>query len=69
VLCEKIKLQLPNFHFLESAVGSDPDQRDYNVSNKKIEATGFIPSFSLDSGISELIKGLVMLRNRVYSNV
>jgi nucleoside-diphosphate-sugar epimerase len=68
-LCEKIKLQLPNFQFLESSIGSDPDQRDYNVSNEKIEATGFAPEFSLDAGISELIKGLVMLRNRVYSNI
>jgi nucleoside-diphosphate-sugar epimerase len=34
----------------------DPDQRDYFVSNKKIEKTGFRPSISLDSGIIEMIQ-------------
>ena len=34
----------------------DPDQRDYFVSNKKIEKTGFRPSISLDSGIVEMIQ-------------
>ena len=40
-LCERIQQQLPKFVFLESQVGKDPDQRDYIVSNEKIEAIGF----------------------------
>lgn len=68
-LCEKIKAQCPQFVFVEAPVGKDPDQRDYIVSNAKIEATGFKPQFSLDRGIRELIKGFTMLKNSVYSNV
>jgi nucleoside-diphosphate-sugar epimerase len=68
-LCERIQKQLPKFVFLESQVGKDPDQRDYIVSNAKIEATGFSTQHSLDAGISELIKGYAMIRNARYSNV
>ena len=68
-LCERIQAQLPKFVFLESPVGKDPDQRDYIVSNDKIEATGFRTQHSLDDGIGELIKGYAMIRNARYSNV
>jgi nucleoside-diphosphate-sugar epimerase len=68
-LCDRIKKQLPRFTYLEAAVGEDPDKRDYIVSNAKIEGTGFMPAFSLDAGITELIKGYRMLRNTVYGNV
>jgi nucleoside-diphosphate-sugar epimerase len=68
-LCERIKKQVPRFVYLEAAVGEDPDKRDYIVSNAKIEGTGFRPLFSLDAGITELIKGYRMLRNSVYGNV
>jgi nucleoside-diphosphate-sugar epimerase len=68
-LCEHIRQQLPEFVFLESQVGKDPDQRDYIVSTEKIERTGFKPRFSLDDGIRELIKGYAMIRAGKYSNV
>jgi nucleoside-diphosphate-sugar epimerase len=68
-LCERIKRQVPRFVYLEAAVGEDPDKRDYIVSNAKIEGTGFQPAFSLDDGITELIKGYRMLRNTVYGNI
>lgn len=68
-LCEHIQKQLPNFVFIEAQVGKDPDQRNYIVSNAKIEATGFKPAFSLDAGIVELIKGYAMIRNMRYGNV
>jgi nucleoside-diphosphate-sugar epimerase len=68
-LCNRIKLQIPDFSILESEIGTDPDQRDYIVSNKKIEATGYYPKISLDIGITELIKGFKMLQNSRYSNI
>lgn len=68
-LCEHIQKQLPKFLFIEEAVGKDPDQRNYIVSNEKIEATGFKPKFSLDHGVCELIKGYTMIKNTRYGNV
>lgn len=68
-LCEKIKQQCPDFVVIDAPVGVDPDQRNYIVSNAKIEATGFKPQVSLDAGIAELIKGYTMAKNTLYSNV
>jgi nucleoside-diphosphate-sugar epimerase len=68
-LCERIQRHVPAFVYLESNVGTDPDKRDYVVSNDKIEATGYRTAFSLDDGIRELIKGCAMLRGGPYANV
>ncbi len=67
-LCAKIKEQIPNLVYMESAVGEDPDKRDYIISNEKIEKTCFKPKYSLEVGIKELIKGYMILRNKQYSN-
>jgi nucleoside-diphosphate-sugar epimerase len=67
-LCAKIAQIVPEFVFMESAIGKDPDQRDYIVSNAKIEATGFLSEWSLERGIRELIKGYAMLRVKRFSN-
>jgi nucleoside-diphosphate-sugar epimerase len=68
-LCEEIKKFVPEFVFLESQVGKDPDKRDYIVSNEKIEKKGYKPIISLGEGIQELIKGYKILINSKYSNV
>ena len=68
-LCEHIQKQVPDFVFLDAPVGKDPDQRNYIVSNAKIEATGFKPMYSLDMGIGDLIKGYTMIKNTRYGNV
>ncbi|HWV46328.1 MAG TPA: SDR family oxidoreductase [Nitrospira sp.] len=68
-LCEHIQKQVPDFVFLDAPVGKDPDQRNYIVSNAKIEATGFKPMYSLDAGISDLVKGYTMIKNTCYGNV
>lgn len=68
-LCAAIQKQLPEFVFMDAQVGKDPDQRNYIVSNAKLESTGFKTAYSLDFGIGELIKGFRMVRNSLYGNV
>ena len=68
-LCAEIRKQVPNFVFLEAPIGEDPDKRDYIVSNEKVEKTGWRPDWSLQKGISELIRGYRMIRNSRYANV
>jgi len=68
-LCQVIQRQVPDFKFIDAPIGKDPDQRNYVVSNAKIEATGYQTSVSLDQGISELIKGYCMIKNSRYGNV
>jgi nucleoside-diphosphate-sugar epimerase len=68
-LCVEIKKIIPNFTFLEAALGKDPDQRNYIVSNKKIEKLGFKPSISLSSGLQELAKGLRMFNHKPHANI
>ena len=68
-LCEAIQVHIPDFTYFEHKIGKDPDQRNYIVSNEKIEKTGFKPEVTLDYGIRDLIKGYKMIRNNKYGNV
>ena len=68
-LCQEIKKQVPTFYFIEAEIGEDPDQRNYIVSNAKIERTGFRPLISLSAGIAELIKGYQVVRRHGYAHV
>jgi nucleoside-diphosphate-sugar epimerase len=68
-LCEAIKRHVPDFTFLEAPLAKDPDQRNYIVSNAKIEGAGMKATVSLSDGISELIKGMGMFSTANYSNI
>ena len=68
-LCQEIKKIVLDFLFLEAPLGKDPDQRNYIVSNKKIEALGFSPGVSLQEGLNELVKGLKMFNHKPFTNV
>jgi nucleoside-diphosphate-sugar epimerase len=54
---------------VEGDIKKDPDQRNYIVSNEKLEATGWAPYHTLDDGVEELIKGYTYLKNNIYGNV
>lgn len=68
-LCQEIKMQIPDFYFVEATIGEDPDKRDYIVSNDKIEKTGFKPDVSLAKGIGELIKAYKIIKRNQYANI
>jgi nucleoside-diphosphate-sugar epimerase len=68
-LCREIQSILSSFTFLEAPLGKDPDQRNYVVSNEKIEKFGFKPSVSLGNGLHELVKGLNMFNHKPFTNI
>ena len=49
----------------------DPDKRNYIVSNEKIEKTGWVPYYTLDEGIQELIKAYTIIKhnNNKFTNL
>jgi nucleoside-diphosphate-sugar epimerase len=55
-LALKIKQYIPDFSIQIDEIAQDPDKRDYIVSNKKLEDTGWQAHYSLDDAIQELIK-------------
>jgi len=67
-LCEAIKAQ-QNFFFVEAQYATDPDARNYVVSDAKLQATGYRPAWTLEMGIAELLKGYRMMTNTVHGNV
>jgi len=68
-LCLEIKKQAPDFTIMEAPIGKDPDQRNYIVSNAKIEATGYQPQVSIQRAIAELIRGYQIIRRNQHANV
>ena len=58
MLAKKIKKQFKEVKISIIRNRKDPDQRDYFVSNKKIEKKGFKPIISLEEGIAELLNVL-----------
>jgi nucleoside-diphosphate-sugar epimerase len=54
-LSKKIKKHVNNLKILITQNRTDPDKRNYIVSNKKILSTGWKPKVDLDMGIKELL--------------
>ncbi len=68
-LALKIKEQVPNFYLHFSDVRSDPDKRNYLVSNQRLREAGFEAKRSLEEGISELVKGYRMMERASFKNI
>lgn len=60
-LALKIKAHVPRLYLHSAAVGSDPDKRNYVVSNQRLREAGFEARRSLDEGIQELLRGYRMI--------
>lgn len=67
-LCELIRKQVPDFQTFFAEIGSDPDKRNYIISNRKIISASFKFNYSLETGISELIKGYEAFRDYRFRN-
>ena len=68
-LCIAIQKQIPEFTFLDAPLAKDPDQRNYIVSNEKLEKQGMKAKVGLAEGITELIKGMGMFKQYPFSNL
>ena len=71
-LAEKIKTYFPKLVIIENEFSSDFDNRNYIVSNDKLESQGWKPSYTLDDGIQELIdvyKMVIPYNNRNFTNL
>jgi nucleoside-diphosphate-sugar epimerase len=68
-LALKVKEHVPSLFIHFSEIGSDPDKRNYLVSNQRLREAGFEAKRSLDDGIKELLKGCRMLPRNVFKNV
>lgn len=67
-LAIKVRAHVPRFYIHFSEVGSDPDKRNYVVSNQRLREAGFEASRTLDDGIVELLKAYRMLRKTSFGN-
>ena len=65
----KIKEYVPGFYLHFSEIASDPDKRNYIVSNQRLRQAGFEAQRTLDDGIQELIKGYSMMPRPYLGNV
>ena len=71
-LAEAIKLVVPDLVIVENEFTSDFDNRNYIVSNEKLESFGWKPTYTISQGISELIgayKMIINYNNKNYTNL
>ena len=67
-LALEVKKQVPALDITFSEIGSDPDKRNYVVSNQRLREAGFEARRSLETGISELIRAYRLLPHGALRN-
>ncbi|MBI2187957.1 MAG: NAD(P)-dependent oxidoreductase [Acidobacteria bacterium] len=67
-LALKIREHVPDLVIQNGCTGSDPDRRNYIVSNERIRRHGFEPWRTLDQGIRELLTAVRMLPMSPFHN-
>jgi nucleoside-diphosphate-sugar epimerase len=68
MLAKKIKQKIKYLKIKIIKNMKDPDQRDYYVSNKKIEKKGFKAKIKIESGIDELINVFTNSKENIINN-
>ncbi len=71
-LANKIKKIIPDLVIVENNFKQDFDQRNYMVSNSKLESKGWKSQFTLEDGILELIQSYQMIAknmNKSFTNI
>ena len=68
---KEIKKVIPNFSIQVDEFFTDPDKRNYVVSNAKLEATGWKAHYTLEDGIKELVNAYSIIKhnNRSFTNL
>jgi len=61
-LANTIQKYVPELVIVENNFKQDFDQRNYMVSNSKLESKGWSPKYSLEDGITELISGYQLVK-------
>tara|TARA_B100000767_G_C19624941_1_gene475710 strand:- start:529 stop:951 length:423 start_codon:yes stop_codon:yes gene_type:complete len=71
-LAETIKKYVPELVIIENEFSTDKDNRNYIVSNDKLETTGWKPRYTIEDGINELMLAYKMIitdNNKKYTNL
>jgi nucleoside-diphosphate-sugar epimerase len=71
-LAQTIQKYIPDLVIVENNFKQDFDQRNYMVSNAKLESKGWKPEYSLEDGIEELIQGYQLIqkfKNKDFTNL
>jgi nucleoside-diphosphate-sugar epimerase len=71
-LAQTIQKYVSELVIVQNEFKKDFDQRNYLVSNNKLESQGWLPKFTLEDGIEELIEGYQLItkfKNKDFTNL